>query len=195
MRDAVFDVYGCLYGKRPEPITEVGINEEGTRHRCKGKVATFSDAVLVGSIGDGFFVGNACVLTVRCEFPLSEFRGVVDTKKGDFGTAKVFSNGMEICEMFKCFIARFHEIQSNVTRITTDKKNEVLETTVTGRQGAAYIGMNALEGTSCTMRRNLGERGSFNVGSSTNRTRGEAGVIEINALDSVSEPFNAYVTH
>jgi hypothetical protein len=53
---AVFDMDGGLDGKRPKPVTEVCVDEEGTRHGGEGEIAAFSDAVLIGSVWDGFFV-------------------------------------------------------------------------------------------------------------------------------------------
>ena len=82
----------------PEPITEVGVDKKGTCHGCKGEIASFSDAVLVGGVRDSFFIGNACVLAIRGKFPLSEFRGIVNVEESDFRTAKVFGDSMEICE-------------------------------------------------------------------------------------------------
>jgi hypothetical protein len=72
-------------------------------------------------------------LAIRSKFALGEFRGVVNSKKSDFSAAKSFGNGTEIDKMLERFIARFHEIETYVTRVTTNKEYEIFETSITGR--------------------------------------------------------------
>jgi hypothetical protein len=130
---AIFEVDSGLDGKRPKPVAKVCIDEESTGHGCECEIAALSDAILVGSVGDGFFVRNPCILTVRSKFALGEFGGVVDMEKSDFGAAKLFGNGTEIGKVLKRFIAHFHEVKTYVTRITTNKKYEIFETAITRR--------------------------------------------------------------
>ena len=137
---AIFDMNSSLDGERPKPVAEVCVDEKSARHRGEGEIAAFSDAILVGGVWDGFFVQNTDGLAIGSQFPLGEFGGVVNSKKSDFGAAKSFGNRTEIDKMLKRFIARFHEVKTYVTRVTTNKEYEIFE-----------IGMDTLKGTSSTM--------------------------------------------
>jgi hypothetical protein len=54
-------------------------------------------------------------------------------------------------EMIWGLVSRFHEIEKNVTRMTTNKKNKVTIRTIQGRQGATNVAVNAEKNIGCTM--------------------------------------------
>jgi hypothetical protein len=133
MRYAIFYMDGGLDGEGPEPVAEVGIDEEGAGHRGEREVAPFGDSILVGGVGNGFFVRDASFLAVGFELPFGEFGGVVDSEKGDAVTAEIFGDGTKFLEKIERLVTGFHKIKGYVTRIATYKENEVFKTTVAGR--------------------------------------------------------------
>jgi hypothetical protein len=192
---AVFYVNGRLYGERPKPVAEVGVNEESASHRGEREVAAFGDSILVWSVGDGFFVRDADIMAIGSELAFGEFGGVVDAKESDVFSSEIFGNGTKLVEKFERLITGLHKVESYVTRITTDKKNKIFETAVARRKRTTNIAVNALNKVGSTMSSLLRKRKSFNVSSGTYSTRRKSGVIKINTFDSMAKPFNAYVPH
>jgi hypothetical protein len=58
MRYTIFDVHRGLDGEWPEPLAKTRINKQGADHRIQGAITAFGDAVLVGGVGDGFFISD-----------------------------------------------------------------------------------------------------------------------------------------
>jgi hypothetical protein len=121
MRYTVFDMNSSLNGERPKPIREVGVNEEGPCHGGKGEVAAFCNAILIGCVWDGFFVSDALGFAEVGESAFSKLGGVIDTKNSDFLLAEIFNYGAKLDETLSGVFARLHEIEGNVSRVTTNK--------------------------------------------------------------------------
>ena len=69
----LFDVCGSEHCKRPEEVTEVGIDEHSMGHAADGEVCAFSDTILRGGIRDHFLIDDSLCLAIGFHLPLYEF--------------------------------------------------------------------------------------------------------------------------
>ena len=102
---------------------------------------------------------------------MDKFWGIVDAKNSDSLSTKVFSEGAESNEMLVSFITGFHQINGDVSRVTTNKENKVAKRTEARWKGTTDVAMNSFEKASRTVRSFLGKGGSLNVCLSTSGTR------------------------
>jgi hypothetical protein len=129
------------------------------------------------------------------EFPSDEFRGIVDTKDSYLLSAESFCLGAEFGKESRRFTARFHEVYKDVSRIATNKKDEILTCSVRGRERAANVGMDAFK-EACSAMRGLSRKGGpRDISFCTDGAGVVTGVVEINAFGSRAEAFYAYMPH
>jgi hypothetical protein len=59
MGNALLNMDGRKYGKRPKEVSEIRVNEHGSSHAADSEVRSFGNAVLSRGVGDGLFIDNA----------------------------------------------------------------------------------------------------------------------------------------
>ena len=145
MRCAVFDMNRGLDSERPIPIAKIRINEKCAGYAGECEIAAFRDAVLTWRIGDGLFVGNAGGFAIGLEFALDEFRGIVDAEEGDFFVAKVLCDRAKLVEAIRRLIPGGDEEKGNITRVTTNKQNEIFKASIARRKRTTNVTMNSFD--------------------------------------------------
>jgi hypothetical protein len=94
--DTLFYVNGSLDSERPEPISEVGVDEHSARHATNCQVATLGDAVLGGGVGYGFFEGNTVSLAINFHLAMDEFGGIVQPKGFNLLATESLGSGFKL---------------------------------------------------------------------------------------------------
>jgi hypothetical protein len=79
--------------------------------------------------------------------------------------------------------------------MATNKENEIFESSVAQRKGAAYIAMNALKRASGVMHGLLRKWGSLYVSSGADQIRGVMGIVKIDAVNGFPKAFYTYMPH
>ena len=145
MRRAVFDMNRGLDSERPIPIAEVRVNEKCTGYAGECEIAAFRDTVLTWRIRDSLFVGNAGGFAIGLKFSLDEFRGIVDAEEGDFFMAKVLCDRAKLVEAIRRLIPGGDEEEGNITRVTTNKQNEIFKASIARRKGTTNVTMDSFD--------------------------------------------------
>ena len=115
MRNAIFDMDCCLNRKRPIPIAEIGVNEQGACHRHEGEVAALCYPILIWGVWDCFFVGNACISAIGLKTSSGKLWGVVSANEGNSFATKILSYSTKFMKEIGRLIAGSHEIKGNMT--------------------------------------------------------------------------------
>jgi hypothetical protein len=100
---------------------------------------------LAGTVRNSLLISYSFGFAKGFEFAFHKFRGVIHAKDFDSLVGEILGKRSKFNKMLSGFVARFHEVDKNETRITTNKKYKILIRPERGRKGAAYIAMNALE--------------------------------------------------
>ena len=145
MRRAVFDMNRGLDSERPIPIAKVRIDEKCAGYAGECEIAAFRDTVLTWRIRDSLFVGNAGGFAIGLKFSLDEFRGIVDAEGGDFFMAKVLCDRAKLVEAIRRLIPGGDEEEGNITRVTTNKQNEIFKASIARRKGTTNVTMDSFD--------------------------------------------------
>ena len=145
MRRAVFDMNRGLDSERPIPIAKVRIDEKCAGYAGECEIAAFRDTVLTWRIRDSLFVGNAGGFAIGLKFSLDEFRGIVDAEGGDFFMAKVLRDRAKLVEAIRRLIPGGDEEEGNITRVTTNKQNEIFKASIARRKGTTNVTMDSFD--------------------------------------------------